>query len=158
MAVQGRSDLTSVPFFLSGNTIVRDNETILTNGARSTPLKQYTLMAQVASSRKWVPLTSLTALDGSNTARGIYVGDDIPAATIVAGDVANCPIVVAGSAATFDSSQLVIENSLALTSVASETATGTDANGPVHTRLVQDDLAHIGLFAESTVDIDYFEN
>lgn len=157
MAVQGRVDLTSVPFFLSGRTVVRDAEVILTNGARTTPLKQYTLMGQVAASRKWVPLTDVAALDGSNTARGIYVGDDIPAAALVAGDVANCPVVVGGDLATFDSSLLVIENSVTLNSVVSDDPAGAD-NGVVNTRIVADDLARIGFYAEATVDIDNFEN
>lgn len=157
MAVQSLGNLQSFPFFLSGNTISRDGETIAQDGARATVLKQFTLMAQIAASRKWVPLTDVTAVDGSNVARGIYVGDDIAAATLVAGDVTNCPIVVGGSCATFDSSLLVLENSLTLNSVVSDDPAGAD-NGVVHTRIVADDLARIGLFAESTVDIDGLEN
>jgi len=173
MAVQGRSDFTNYAFWLSGRLVHCDSEVIAQIGGRSTDFLRYTLMAQNATTGKWVPLTSLTAQDGTNTARGIYVGDQIPAAQLAAGDVANCPIVVGGDLTTFDASQLVIENSLTLASVCSDTATATAVStltgstdtvatviteGAVNKRRVQDDLARIGLYAEATVDIDNFEN
>jgi hypothetical protein len=157
MAVESRLDLTNYPFFLSGRLIHRDNETVKQDAGRTTPLKRYTLMAQVAATGKWVPLTDVAALDGSNTARGIYVGDDISAAALVAGDVTACPIVVGGDLSTFDGAQLVLENSLTLASVCSDDPAGAD-NGAVNVRRISDDLARIGLYAESAVDIENFEN
>jgi len=158
MAVQGRTDFTNFPFFTGGSTIIKDAETILTDGARAAALKFGTVMAQVAASRKWVPLTDVAALDGSNAARGIYIGEDIAAATIVAGDVANCPIVVGGyDGCSVDSSLLVLENSLTINSVCSDDPAGAD-NGAVNVRRIEDDLARIGIFVEATTDINKLEN
>lgn len=159
MAVQGRTDFKNFALVLSGETFVRDSETLLTNGARATVLKYGTLMAQVASTKKWVPLTDVAAAaTGENTARGIYVGDDIAAATLVAGDVTNCPIIVAGGPATVDSSLLVLENSLTINSVVSDDPAGAD-NGVVNVRRIEDDLVRIGLFPVTTAaDISLLEN
>lgn len=155
MTVQNRVDQKNFPFFLSGSTFVKDNETILTDGARATVLKFGTVMAQIAASRKWVPLTDVAVQDGGNTARGIYVGEDIAAATIVAGDVTNCPIVC-GGLCTADSGLLVLENSLTINSVVSDDPAGAD-NAPVNVRRIEDDLARIGIFVKSTIDIDLLE-
>lgn len=156
MTVQARTDQTNFPFILSGNTFTKDSETILTDGVRSTPLLPRTVMAQVAASRKWVPLTDVAALDGTNAARGIYMGDSITAAALVAGDVTNCPILV-GGCCTVDGGLLVLENSLTINSVCSDDPAGAD-NGVVNTRRVEDDLAQIGIFVKSTIDIDKLEN
>lgn len=148
MSMQARADNKNFPFILSGNSFVRDNETILTDGARSTVLKFGTVMAQVAATGKWVPQTSLTATDGTCTARGIYVGADIAAAALVAGDVVGCPILVGGGCS-LDSQQVVLENSLTLASVVGGTT--------INARTVRDDLVRCGIFVESTVDIGGLE-
>lgn len=159
MAVQNRVNQTNFPFFLGGAPIAKDGQTILTDGARATALAPYTVMAQVAASRKWVPLTDVTAAaTGENTARGIYLGDSIPAATIVAGDVPNCIIAVGGSSGcSVDAQQLVLENSLTINSVVSDDPAGAD-NGVVNVRRIEDDLARIGIFVKNTIDIDGLEN
>lgn len=155
MAVQNRTDQKNFPFFLSGSTIVKDNETILTDGARATVLKFGTVMAQIASTRKWVPLTDVAVQTGENTARGVYVGEDITAAALVAGDITNCPIVV-GGLCTVDGGLLVLENSLTINSVCSDDPAGAD-NAPVNVRRIEDDLARIGIFVKTTIDIDLLE-
>lgn len=157
MAQQGRTDFYNYPFVLEGEPRHKDNETILTDGARATVLKRFTVMAQVAASRKWVPLTDVAALDGTNTARGIYMGEDIPAATIVAGDVTGCPIIVGGAVCTVDAQQLVLENSLTLNSVCSDDPAGAD-NGAVNVRRIEDDLIRIGIYTVGTYDINKIEN
>lgn len=155
MSVQNRTDFTNYPFILSGITLARENEIILTDAGRVAPLLKHTVMAQVAASKKWVPLTDVAALDGSNTARGIYLGEDITAAALVAGDVTICPMLV-GFGVTVDRQQLVFENALTLDSVCSDDAVGAD-NGPVNVRRIEDDLARAGIFAEYTQDIDRHE-
>jgi hypothetical protein len=130
----------------------------LTDGARAAVLKKYTVMAQVAASKKWVPLTDVTIEDtGAGVARGIFMGDDVTAAALVAGDVVGQLILVGGAAATVDSQQLVLENSVTLDTVVSDDSAGAD-NGVVNVRRVEDDLARIGIFVESTIDIDKLEN
>jgi hypothetical protein len=81
-------------------------------------------MGKVAATGKWVPFTDETATDGSAVPQGIYMGDDIPAADIVAGDVEDVPILVHGMK--FNEDKLVIENSKTLdTIVAPSDATNT---------------------------------
>lgn len=86
------------------------------------------------------PLTT-GALDGSASVAGIYAGESIAAADIVAGDVVDRAMIV-GGALTFDSSQLVIEGSLTLDTVLPSGKT------------IRDELAALGMFAETTVDAD----
>ena len=148
--VQSSSENSTVVFLRSGRTLVRESETILQDAGRATPLLQKTVMAQVAATKKWVPLTDIAAVTGEAIARGIYMGDDIPAATLVAGDVVDVPIIAAGAAATFSRDQLVLENALTLDTVVQAAA--------VDAHRVEDDLARIGLFAEYSVAIDEFEN
>ena len=155
MSVQNRTDFTNYVFVRSGSTFTRENETILQDAARATPLLKFTVMAQIAATKKWVPLTDVAALDGTNTARGIYVGEDITAAALVAGDVTVCPILV-GFGCTVDRQLIVLENALTLDSVCSDDSAGAD-NGPVNVRRVEDDLVRVGIFAEYTFDIDRHE-
>jgi hypothetical protein len=109
-------------------------------------------MSKVAASQKWVPFTDETATDGTAIPQGIFLGDDVPAADLVAGDVVDQSILVGN--ALYDLAQLVIENSKLLTTVI--LATGGADN--VFTQVVSDYLENKGLFAESTVDIAGFEN
>lgn len=156
MGVQDRRNNTNFPFIRSGVSVVKDGQTLLTDAGRTTPLAPYTVMARVSASRKWVPLTDVTAAaTGENVARGIYMGDSITAAAIVAGDVTGLNILV-GGCCTVDAGQLVFENSLALTTAVSDDPAGAD-NGVVHSRIIEDDLARVGIFAESTENIDILE-
>lgn len=151
MAVQDRVDQKNFPFILSGQSLSKDNETILQDAGRATPLARFTVMARIAASLKWVPLTDVTAVDGTAIARGIYLGDDIAAADLVAGDVVGAPILVGGGC-TVDTQQLVLENSVTLADVV------VAAVAAVGTHVVEDDLAAFGIFVESTLDIDELEN
>lgn len=150
MVVQNSSNNTTRELLLSGVTLVKEAETILQDAGRVADLLKNTLMAQVAATKKWVPLTDIALLTGEAIARGIYVGDDIAAADLVAGDVVDVPIVVGGAAATIATDLLVIENALTLDTIVQV--------GAIDVHRVEDDLARIGLFAEATVNIDEFEN
>ena len=149
MTVQASGSNLNFPFVLSGDSLIKDTETLLQDAGRSAVLAFGTLMAKVAASGKWVPLTDETATDGTATARGIYLGDEVAAADLVAGDVVGAPILV-GSACTIDSQQLTIENSKTLATVVGAAT--------VNARTVEDDLASFGIFVESTIDIDELEN
>jgi hypothetical protein len=148
MTVQSRADQANLAFILSGNSLFRDNETILTDAARVAPLVFGTVMAKVSASGKWVPFTDPTAVDGTATARGVYIGPDITAAALVAGDVVGVPVLF-GGCCTIDAQQLVIETGTLATVVGAAT---------VNNHTVQDDLARFGIFVEDTIDIDAFEN
>jgi len=148
MAVQGSATNQNFTFVLSGETLTR-TKTLSQDAGRTTPLVFGTLMAKIAATDKWEPFTDETATDGTAIARGIFCGDDVTAAALVAGDVTDQPIYV-GGCFTFDNQQLVIENSKLLTTV-------VDA-GAVTAHTVQDDLESFGMFTELTVDIDELEN
>ena len=153
MPVQNRADLNNNPFILSGTSLAKNAEVLLTDAGRSVDLVRLTLMSKVAATGKWVPFTDETATDGTGIPQGIFLGDDVAAADLVAGDVVDQSILV-GSALTYDDAQLVIENSKLLTTVI--LATGGADN--VFTQTVADYLENKGMFAESTVDIAGFEN
>ncbi len=151
-SVQNRADLNNNPFVLAGFSLARNAETLFQDAGRSVALVQFTLMAKVAATGKWVPFTDETATDGTGIPQGIFLSDDVPAADLVAGDVVDQSILVGD--ALYDLAQLVIENSKLLTTVI--LATGGADN--VFTQTVADYLENKGLFAESTVDIAGFEN
>jgi hypothetical protein len=149
MSVQTRRDNITVPFLRDGSvSYVRESQTFLTDGGRAVPLVKYTLVAQIAATKKWVPFTDETAVDGTAIAKGIYMGDDIPAADLVAGDVVDRPVLV-GGLVTIDSAQLTIENSKTLNTVV--------GGAVLEKHRVEDDLNEIGIFVETTVDIDELE-
>lgn len=149
MAVQTAINNSTVPFIRSGETVVREAATVSQDAGRTTPLVFGTLMAKKTADGEWVPFTNAAATDGTAIPRGFYLGDEISAASLVAGDVTDVPILVGGGAATLDRDQIVIENSLTL---------GTVIGSGVASYTVEDAINSVGLFPEFTVDIDEFEN
>jgi len=116
MAVQTRSDIDSKKFFLGRQGgVTKMKEVIAQDAGRGTPLAQFTLMAKVAASGKWTPFINAAATDGTAIPQGIYTGDEITAAALVAGDIPDCMILVYDME--FDESMLVIENSKTLDTV-----------------------------------------
>ncbi len=59
MSVQARQANAVIPFYREGDGRMKDAETFLQDGGRATALAQYTVVAQTAANRKWVPLTSV---------------------------------------------------------------------------------------------------
>lgn len=155
MGVQNRNDVDNSPFILGGDPFSRNNEVLLQDAGRATPLVTFTLLSQISATGKWAAFDSLVTVEtGISVPRGIYLGDDITAADIVAGDIAQLSVLVGGRGVTYDDARLVIENALTLASVI-KASTAVD-NVIVHQ--VKDFLESKGLFAESTVDIASFEN
>lgn len=91
-------------------------------------------------------LTVSTGYTSENVPVGIYIGDEIAAAALVAGDITNCPILVGGPC-NLDSSQIVLENSLTLATVIV----------PMR-KTIEDALLGIGLTPETCVNISEYEN
>jgi hypothetical protein len=96
----------------------------------------------ITSVAKYIPLTGV-GVNGEAVVAGIYLGDDILAATLVAGDVTSSVMLVAD--AYFDKNQLILENSLTLASVMPSGKT------------VEQELAALGLLSEDTIDISHQE-
>ena len=150
MSVQNSSNNANIPFILSGVGLSRDDQIILQDAGRgAVALEPFTLMAKVAASQKWVPFTHEAATNGTAHPQGIYIGDSIAGADIVAGDIPDVFILV-GKDVTVDVDQIVIENSKTLDTVITV--------GTTDLRTVRDHLATRGIFTEETVDISSFEN
>lgn len=149
MSVQASKNNNTAPFILLAMWGSRDDKaTLLQDGGRATDLAPYTLMAQIAATGKWVPFTDETAVTGAGLPTGIYVGDAIAAADIVAGDVTDLAIVKHG--VKFDEDQLVIENSKTLATVLGATT--------VNARTVRSELVSRSLIPATTQDNSAFEN
>lgn len=108
-----------------------------------------TFALTVAAVNKWRPLdpteSDYSAYSGFSVARGIYLGPDIIAADIVAGDIEDVHILTGGN--TFvDVNQIILEGSLTIDSVLPSGKT------------VRDALVEISIIPEGTVDISGFEN
>jgi len=93
---------------------------------------------------KWIPFNP-SAVNGGKTPAGIFVGDAITAAALVAGDVATQPIVI-GGLATFDPTRIVFDDG------------STDIDTVIQGgQTVRQALAKLGLYAEDAVSIDSFQ-
>lgn len=147
MSVQVTTQNDTRDFILGLAALSKDQETIIQDAGRSAVLSFGTVMAKISASQKWTPLTSLTAVDGSAVPQGIYVGPDIAAADLVAGDVVDVPILVGN--AVVDENQVVLENSLTLDDV----FVSSDATNVYFEVTVRDLLAMRSIFVESSVDI-----
>lgn len=143
--VQVTTQNNTLDLYMGGEAISKDQETILTDAGRTVPLVFGTIMAKIAATGKWVPLINIALTTGAGVARGIFVGADITAAALVAGDVVDVPIVVGGDALVVDENLITLENSLTLATVV-ETAT-------VSARTIEDDLISVGIFAGESISI-----
>lgn len=118
MAVQTTGTLDTTPFVLRGlpEALQRNDATLLQDAGRVTPLAKYTVLAKVAATGKYVPWTSLVATTGAAIPRAIYMGEDVAAASLVAGDVTGA-VILEGDALV-DEAKLVFDGgTLSLASV-----------------------------------------
>ncbi len=149
MALQARENIDLTPAIRGGQSAVEHNAIYVNDGGRSTPLLFFTLLAKIAASGKYTAFIDETATGGDGIPAGIYIGPDILAAAIVAGDVLNLPVLI-GAGVFVDFNKLIIENSKLLTTILS--------TGTVNSRTVKDQLRWLGIFDVDTVDITSFEN
>jgi len=145
MPVQSEVGIDLSPFVLGGLGLYKDEVTFLQDAVREADLVRYTLLAKIAASGKLVPFSDEAAVNGTAIPYGIYVGEDIPFASLVAGDVV-APSVLVGGACLIDNTKLVIENAKTLATVITV--------GTTDLRTVEDHLATRGIFSAATVEID----
>jgi hypothetical protein len=93
MAVQNRADQSNTPLILSDDSDVM-NGSIAQDRQRIEDLLYGTVMAQISATGIWTPFVAVVGTDGSGVPRGIYLGDDITAADLVADDIVDVPILV----------------------------------------------------------------
>ena len=113
--VQARKDHDPSSFIVKGVGIYTTSAVIAQDGSRSEPLLSKTLLARKSADAKMTPWINEAATDGTAIPAGIYMGSDIAAADLGAGDIEN--VVVLLSDAWFDEEKLVIENSKSLNQV-----------------------------------------
>lgn len=151
MPVQTRLNNDTVPFIMAGQSLVKTG-IIVQNGARATVLKKYTVLAQIASTGKYTPFVSLTTTTGASVPSAIYLGEDIAAADLVAGDVGDLDILVGGGCLV-DKNQVVFDG-------------GTLSNSSVvlaianafWTMTAEKCLGLFGIYQQDTIDISEIEN
>lgn len=149
MPAQVRQDNDTTGFVIYTHPAYREDDgTIDQDAGRSGDIVQYTLMGKVAATGSWVPFTDETAVDGSAATFGIYMGEDIAEADIIAGDIVDLPIVRFGM--TFNEDLLVIENSKTLETVISAAA--------VNAHTVRDALREQDLIPKETQSASRAEN
>lgn len=138
----GRTDQDTTPI-LRGDSLFRDNETLLQDAGRTGDLVAYTLMARNPATNKLVPLTDNTATDGTEIPAGLSV-HTVTEAAIQAGDITGYQLYIKCE---IDEASIVLENSLTL-----ETEL-TNQN-----QTIRDMLVKMGIIPIPGVDIDRPEN
>ena len=146
MTSQTRIDIERKPFVLSGKAFSKEL-TLTQDATRAVDLESNTLLAMVSATQKLVPFTDETATDGSALPFGIYVGETIPFADIVAGDL-TIPVLV--GEAQISETDLVIENAKTLATI---TAIGTTSQ-----KTVREVLGDKGIYPVATSVDGNFEN
>ena len=133
--METRETLKVENLVISGVQAHEVKQTILQDAGRTTVLKHGTVMGRIATSGKWKPWVN-TATDGSALAVGIYDGEDIPAATLVAGDITGNVILV-GQDIIVNENVLVIEGGLTLATVIGTGVTTTTLREQLRVRGIE---------------------
>ena len=150
MGVQSRADRVNKSFILDASlAFTKDDAVIFQDGARAIPLVFGTVMARIAATGKYVPFTDETATNGTAQPVAIYMGEDILAADIVAGDVDDVLMLIGGTVLG-DINRLVIENGKLLTTVI--------AAASIAAKTVEDALQDKGIFFGASANSTSFEN
>ena len=149
MAVQNRGDLTTEQLILSGESLVM-NADIAQDARRATVLLTNTVMAKIAATGLWTPWVNVAGVDGSAIPRGIYVGDDIAAADLVDGNIADAPIIMA---------DCIVNENLVVCDDDTLTLDSVIGAGTIHAATGRDVLEDVsGIITEECVSISHVEN
>jgi len=149
MAVQVSGTITNKPFIISGRGVVK-NQTIVTDAQRATILKKYTVMAQIADSKKWTPFVALNLVTGASLPKGIYMGEDIAVATLAAADVEDVPILI-GQGCT-------VNGDLIEWDADTQSADSVCDPSTISERTAEMVLREVGIIIEDTNSLDELEN
>ena len=149
MAVQNRGDLTTEQLILSGESLVM-NADIAQDAQRATVLLTNTVMAKIAATGLWTPWVNVAGVDGSVIPRGIYVGDDIAAADLVDGNIADAPIIMA---------DCIVNENLVVCDDDTLTLDSVIGAGTIYAAIGRDVLEDVsGIITEECVSISHVEN
>lgn len=153
MSIQNRLNIINSSFITSGRSFLEDNGIIKQDAGRTQPLLQYTVMAQISATGKYVPYTSISANDGSSDPVAIYVGETIPASELTGADYTNAAMLVGGDC-TIDETQLVFD---AGTLGEGSIVAGAAAN-PIIVQTAKVALRTVGIFIGAMDATSSFEN
>lgn len=148
MNVQVLTNINTQSFIKEGNVRIK-NGIFKQDAGRSGALVAFTLLAWDSASLKWVVFEDETAVDGTQTPKGISFRA-LTEAQIIAGDTPDFTVYYLGEPGVFDEDQLTIENSLTMDTVV------TSPTGQNQT--VRQHLEDIGLIGNTVVDVTSFEN
>lgn len=149
MAVQIKTDNNGQPLVLHGQSYVQ-TKTLVTNAGRTTVLKPFTVLCEIAASKKVTPFVNAALTTGASIPCYIYVGETITAAAIVAGDVTDLPVLFGGYVVV-DENQVVFDDG----TLNADTVIGASSVWAQTARKVLE--AH-GIVLKGTEDISYYEN
>ena len=120
MAVQSSRTISTSELVRFGVSLIDHAADITQDEGRTEPLVFGTVMAYNNDDQQWVPWTEVDATDGESIPAGIYVGDTIAAAELVAGDAVDVPILNGGWCV-IDSHKIVFDGDLDLDTVVNAT-------------------------------------
>lgn len=146
-AVQVQTDNEVKDLIRFGHAAIKQGQTLKQDAGRSGDLVWGTLMAKVSATQKWIPFTNEASTDGTAIPQGVYLGDDIAEADIIAGDVEDLQILV-GAWVILDQNLITIENTKTLATVITV--------GTTDKRTVEDHLGESGIFMQDTIEISSF--
>lgn len=148
MGVQTRLDTYIKKLLLSGESYVQDDVVFAQDAGATVDVVNYTVIAKNPATNQWITLTDVTSATGLGYPRGIYVGDTILAASLVAGTVTGKTAIVGGAGLTVDRSLLVFEGA----------TVALDDEITASNLTVEDALRELGIFPESVSYVDQTEN
>lgn len=149
MAVEAERDISNVGFIKNDDSLTKTG-TIAQDESRTEDLLKYTVMAQIAATGFWTPFNAVAGTDGSAIPRGIYLGDDIDAADLAAGDIEDVPILVGNA---YVDRQLVVWDQDTLDE---DSVIGA---ATIHACAAEEYLSAVsGIFIEDTENITAYEN
>jgi hypothetical protein len=148
-SVQVSIDNSVQGFIIFGHALVK-NGIIIKDTGRTTVLKKYTVLSQIASSGKYTPFVALNATTGASVPCAIYLGDDIAAADLVSGDVEDLPILIGGGCN--------VDKNLLVWDAGTQSAASVINTGTIEARTAENALLQIGIAIEDTVALDGLEN
>ena len=113
MGIQNQRDISLHPLVIGGRCVTR-REQVAQDAQRSGAMALGTVMAYDSANTNWVPLTDVTATDGTQIACGILY-EALTEAAIQAGNIDNVTIIVLD--AILNEDLITFENSLTKDSV-----------------------------------------
>ena len=144
MSVQSRLNVNTKILIRDGITKYK-NGTITQDATRTAILIFGTVMAYNVADQEWVPWISAVAANGEAIPRGVYLGEDIAFADLVAGDIEDSPILV-GGLCELDAELIVYDE---------DTLTAATVVGVSNGEML---LREIGIYLTGTTDNTEYEN